>query len=108
MVPMHNTSTLILNRELIDLPRAPAVYAIFSESHCHFVGISANLQESIINHFKAGEPNVPLRYFMQSDLTKILLYEIFKYEATANWISRKQNWIELFDPEDNLLEIPSL
>ena len=106
MIPMHNTITLILKREMIDLPKAPAVYAIFSDSHCRFVGVTVNLQESLINHFKTGEPNVPLRDFMQSDLSKILLYEVFKYESTANWILKKQNWIELFDPADNHSEVP--
>ena len=109
MILMNNTVSLILNPEQIELPEAPAVYAIFSSTQCRFVGVSRNLHTAIINHCSPLEPNVTLRYFMQSNKCKILLYEILKHETSSKCDSIRQTWIELFEPTNNSesLKLPS-
>ena len=81
------------------LPESAAVYAIFSTSQCRYIGVTDNLHQAIKDHFKPTEPNVPLRYFMQSNKVKILQYELVQRLSVPNDLeSMKQKWVALYNP----------
>lgn len=93
------TNTVILNSTRPDLQKAPAVYALFSEEKCYYVGLTQNLNEAIREHLKSNEPVDNLSTLMQSRRTKILLYELLKYESSISCKLKKEHWIALFKPE---------
>lgn len=93
------TNTVILNTDKVDLQKAPAVYALFSEEKCLFVALTGNLNEAIRKHSLETEPVETVRRLMQSKRTKILMYELLKYETSVNCKLKKEHWINLFEPE---------
>ena len=98
---MNETIQVLVNSDELDLPKYSAVYAIFSASKCRFVGVTDNLHQTIIEHFKPTEPNVSLRYFMQSNKPKILQYEVLQDTFIVNRSMIKERWINLYAPTDN-------
>jgi len=100
MISMQNTNAVILAGEDIVLPRSPALYALFSDEQCLYVGLTSNLNDAVVKHRLFSEPSVPLRYFMQSARMKILLYEVFNYDTLTNRLMKKHMWTELFKPAD--------
>ena len=98
---MDGTIQILINSDELDLPKCSAVYAIFSASKCRFVGVTDNLHHTIIEHFKPTEPNISLRYFMQSSKPKILQYEVLQNSPLTHLETIKKNWINLLTPTDN-------
>lgn len=99
---MDEAILVLINSEKLEVPEKPAIYAIFSASKCRFVGATDNLKQTITEHFRADEPNVGLRYFMQSEKPKILQFELLEKEIIPNRVKHLHNrWIELYKPTDN-------
>lgn len=104
-----NTEKVNLSKiDLNELPQKEAVYAIFAESkdtglpiNCRYVGETDNLQERTVSHFSESEPNECLREFMQSDKTKIMVYESLPYSTKEERLAKEQEWIEKNNPECN-------
>jgi len=99
---MNENILVLINSDELDLPKCSGVYAIFSGSKCRFVGVTDNLHQTIIEHFKPTEPNVSLRYFMQSNKPKILHYEVRPNKSITSRSAIKEKWINLYSPTDNL------
>jgi len=100
---MNEAIQIMMKSDNLDLPACSAVYAIFSASKCRFVGLADNLQEHIKDHFKTAEPNISLRYFMQSYKPKILQYEVLGSALSlAQRELMKEKWIRLYQPTDNI------
>lgn len=93
---------VLINSDELELPKCSAVYAIFSKSKCRFVGVTNDLYQTIIEHFKPTEPNMSLRYFILSSKPKILQYEILqKTLSLKDRETIKEKWINLHTPSDN-------
>jgi len=98
---MDKAIQILLNPEKLNLPASSAVYAVFSSSKCRFVGITDNLHQTILEHLKPNEPNIPFRYFMQSVKPKIIQYEVLS--NTLSFTQReaiREKWSNLFNPTD--------
>lgn len=99
---MDEAILVLINSEKIEVPERPAVYAIFSASKCRFVGTTENLKQAITDHFRVEEPNVGLRYFMQSEKPKILQFELIDKNSKGYRLNQlSDRWIELYNPTDN-------
>lgn len=99
---MDEAILVIINSNKLDLPEKPAIYAIFSASKCRYIGATDNLKQAVTEHFRADEPNVGLRYFMQSEKPKILQFELLEKGMNPSRLTMLQNrWIELYKPTDN-------
>jgi hypothetical protein len=99
---MNEAIQILLNSEKVNLPVSTAVYAIFSSANCRFVGVTDNLHQAMLAHFRPNEPNIPLRYFMQSVKPKILQYEVLKNTSSYEQLeAMKERWINLYAPAGN-------
>ena len=98
---MNKVIQILGSADELEIPECPAVYAIFSHSKCRFVGKTDDLHKTIVEHFKPTEPNVSLRYFMQSVKPKILQYEILPTASIADREIIMEKWITLLRPSDN-------
>jgi excinuclease UvrABC nuclease subunit len=99
---MDEAILVLINAEKLDVPEKPAVYAIFSASKCRYIGATENLKQAITDHFRSDEPNVGLRYFMQSEKPKILQFEMVEKNGNGFRVTQlRDRWIELYNPTDN-------
>ncbi len=93
---------------LDDLPLRKSVYAIFAQSkdslkpiNCRYVGETDNLEERTKTHFSENEQNECLRKFMQSDKTKLMIYELLPNSDKAERLQKEEEWITAYNPECN-------
>ena len=99
---MNGAIKVTINANKLDLPRCPAIYAIFSETECRFIGMTDNLYEKINGHLMPTEKIIPLRYFMQSYKQKLLQYKIFPENLSLKEREAiKEKWIDFYMPSDN-------
>ncbi|MCF6268137.1 MAG: GIY-YIG nuclease family protein [Melioribacteraceae bacterium] len=93
---------------LDDLPQRKSVYAIFAQSkdslepiNCRYVGETDNLEERTKAHLSENEQNECLRKFMQSDKTKLMIYELLPNSDKAERLQKEKEWITAYNPECN-------
>lgn len=101
-------SVVITCGDLDHLPEIEAVYAIFAQDkntsepiNCRYVGETDDLQRRTKEHCQADEPNECLREFMQSDKTKILVYELMPGSTKEERLEAEAAWIKEFNPKCN-------
>jgi excinuclease UvrABC nuclease subunit len=94
--------------DLDDLPKRKSVYAIFAQSketnkpiNCRYVGETSNLQERTKAHFSEAEENDCLKEFMQSNLTKLMRYELMPNSTREERLEKEGEWIEKYNPRCN-------
>lgn len=97
-----NISTM----DISDLPKRKAVYAIFAESkrdgspiNCRYVGETDNLEERTKTHFSDSENNECLKEFMQSEKTKLMIYELLPHSDKEERLEIEKKWIAEHIPE---------
>jgi len=90
------------------LPTEKAVYGIFAQSkttnepiNCRYVGETEDLQPRTKQHFSKDESNDCLKKFMQSDLTKILVYELMPNSTKDGRLKKEEEWIKKYSPKCN-------
>ncbi len=82
-----------------ELPTSEAVYAIFAADksntpiNCRYVGETNNLSRRTGEHFDTNEENECLKEFMQSDKTKILVYELMINSDDKERLNAEKEWI---------------
>ncbi len=93
---------------LDDLPKRKSVYAIFAQSektlnpiNCRYVGETDNLEERTKAHFATTEQNECLKKFMQSNKTKMMVYELLPNSDKQERLKKESDWIKLYAPECN-------
>ena len=101
---MATSTTKITESDIDKLPNTEAVYAIYAEDkdtlkpiNCRYVGETDDIQRRTGEHFDESEENECLKEFMQSNKTKILVYELMpgsdddeRLEAESAWIASKK------------------
>jgi excinuclease UvrABC nuclease subunit len=94
--------------ELKKLPEKEAVYAIFTKDkeekkpiNCRYVGETDNLMERTKSHFSIREQNERLRLFMQSERTKIMLYELMPNSTKEDRLMVEKKCVSSYQPEYN-------
>lgn len=94
--------------DLDDLPQRKAVYGMFAQDknsgkpiNCRYVGETDNLEERIKAHFSKEEQNVCLRKFMQSDKSKLMIYELMPNSTKEDRLEKEAEWIKEYKPECN-------
>lgn len=99
-----NLSTMNLD----DLPQRKSVYAIFAQSkdtlkaiNCRYVGETDNLEERTKTHFSENEKNECLRKFIQSDKTKLMIFELLPNSDKEERLLKEKEWITALKPECN-------
>jgi excinuclease UvrABC nuclease subunit len=90
------------------LPQKKSVYSIWAQSqetdkpiNCRYVGETDNLQERIQTHFSPQEENVCLKEFMQSNSTKIMIYELMPNSTKEERLAKEEEWIKKYNPKCN-------
>jgi hypothetical protein len=88
----------LVNLSEIDLDELnfnEAVYSIFAQDkedkkpiNCRYVGETDSLVERIKAHFSAGEKNECLKSFIQSDKTKLMIYELMPNSTKENRLKK--------------------
>lgn len=93
---------------LADLPQRKAVYAIFAQdkesgkpTNCRYVGETDNLAERTRAHFSKEEQNDCLREFMQSNKTKLMIYELMPNSTKEERLEEEEKWTEKYTPVCN-------
>jgi predicted GIY-YIG superfamily endonuclease len=93
---------------LSGLPQKEAVYAIFAKGHdsggainCRYVGETDDLSERTKRHFTQDEQNACLREFMQSERTKLMIYELMPDSTEDERVAKEQEWIAKYKPKCN-------
>lgn len=91
-----------------NLPNRKAVYSIWAKSretnkpiNCRYVGQTDNLRERTQRHFGEQEENECLKKFMQSDMTKIMIYELMPNSTEEQRVVKESEWIKKYNPECN-------
>ncbi len=90
---------------LDELPAEAAVYAICGRvngkpANARFVGVSANLQASVKEHFKGlPEGKECFKQFMQSIKTKVIVYELLSGAEDPE--QKRNEWQRNFKPDCN-------
>ncbi|MFT5824406.1 MAG: putative GIY-YIG superfamily endonuclease [Crocinitomix sp.] len=99
-----NLSTINLD----NLPQRKSVYAIFAQSkesskpiNCRYVGETDNLEERTKAHLAESEQNECLKKFMQSDKTKLMIYELLPNSDKTERLQKEKDWITDYSPECN-------
>ena len=99
-----NLSTMNLD----ELPQRKAVYAIFAQDkdtlkaiNCRYVGETDNLEERTKAHFSENEQNECLKKFMQSDKTKLMIYELLPNSDKNDRLEKEEEWINNYNPKCN-------
>ena len=94
--------------DLDNLPQKKSVYAIFAQSkdtlkpiNCRYVGETDNLEERTKTHFQDNEQNECLKEFMQSDKTKMMIYELLPNSDKKERLEKESEWIRLYKPTCN-------
>ena len=93
---------------LDDLPERKSVYAIFAQSesnlkpiNCRYIGETDNLRERTKTHFSKNESNDCLKEFMQSNITKLMIYELLPNSTKENRLEKENEWIKIYTPKCN-------
>ena len=94
--------------DIDDLPKRKAVYAIFAQDkesgepiHCRYAGETDNLEERTKSHLSKEEQNDCLREFMQSNKTKLMIYELMSNSTKEDRLEKEREWIKKYNPECN-------
>jgi excinuclease UvrABC nuclease subunit len=94
--------------DLDKLPEKEAVYAIFTQDreekkpiNCRYVGETDNLMARAKAHFSIREQNKRLKSFMQSDRTKIMLYELMPDSTKEDRLMVEKKCVSSYRPEYN-------
>jgi predicted GIY-YIG superfamily endonuclease len=101
--------------DLDDLEQEEAVYAIGEPIkgrevparlipkrlpiYCWYVGEAEDLQRRTKEHFREDEDNDCLRNYMQSDKTKLMVYELMLGSTKEKRLEKEKEWKEEFEPE---------
>jgi len=106
---MSKVTVAISKDGLDDIPKRKAVYAIFASNkktnepiNCRYVGETDNLQERTIAHFQEAEQNDCLKEFMQSNKSKIMIYELLPNSNKKDRLNKEAEWIKLYNPKCNI------
>ena len=104
-------SLVLVNLSDVDLDKLPgkeAVYAIFVQSretkkpvNCRYVGETDNLMERIKAHFSIREQKERLKSFMQSDIKKLMIYELMPNSTKEDRLMVEKKCIGSYQPEYN-------
>jgi hypothetical protein len=107
-INMAKQTVILDENHLKDLPQRKSVYAIFAQSketkkpiNCRYVGETDNLQERTKRHFSDEEENECLKKFMQSEKTKMMIYELLPDSDRKDRLAKEEEWIKEFKPECN-------
>jgi excinuclease UvrABC nuclease subunit len=94
--------------DLDELPEKEAVYAIFVKSkkskkpvNCRYVGETDNLLGRIKKHYSGREKNEYLKSFMQSDITKFMIYQLMPNSTKKDRLMMEKRCIGTYQPEYN-------
>ncbi|MFC2104367.1 GIY-YIG nuclease family protein [Bacteroidota bacterium] len=105
---MAKETVNISEMNLDNLPQREAVYAIFAKDestskpiNCRYVGETDNLEERTKAHFSENEQNDCLKKFMQSNKTKMMIYELLPNSDKQDRLEVEKEWINLNKPECN-------
>lgn len=93
---------------LDNLPKRKSVYAILAQSektdkpiNCRYVGETDNLEERTKSHFSKEEQNNCLKEFMQSNKTKVMVYELLPNSDKDDRLQKEKEWIKIYEPKCN-------
>lgn len=105
---MAKVTVEISSEDLSFLLKRKAVYAIFAQSkeslkpiNCRYVGETDNLEERTQAHFRDDEQNECLKDFMQSEKTKIMIYELMPNSDKSERFEKEEEWINNYKPKCN-------